>query len=325
MGKTVRRLVDTSFWEDAKVIDRFSIEDKYFMLYLLTNPHTSQAGIYHLPYRLASFETGYTTEVIKVIIDRFETKYHMIMYSKDTQEVAVLNSLKHSIIKGGKPVSDCIISDLDSVENTDLILAVYNHLADWWESSRRIIDHTVKDIFYQELLKRKVSKENIYDNDNDNDNDNEESYPDSGNDSYHESSDSSSNSDQNIDNSGSSKKKTTSKKLTIEQLNKEFEFIWSKYPKKKGKKAAFNHYKAWRKASPTTNTPKYLLQRLNAYLQQLKNDHTPEQYILNGSTWFNERFDDVLDVDKPKAKHGGFDKRLFESPNNKSKKEDFPF
>ena len=36
---------------------------------------------------------------------------------------------------------------------------------------------------------------------------------------------------------------------SVSRLEKEFEEVWSKYPNKKGKKQAFNHYKAWRKAS----------------------------------------------------------------------------
>ena len=71
------------------------------------------------------------------------------------------------------------------------------------------------------------------------------------------------------------------------------------------------------------NTPQYLIKRLNAYIQHLTKNHTPEQYILNGSTWFNGRFDDVLDVDKVQAKHGGFDKRLFE--NKDVNTDDLPF
>ena len=93
--------------------------------------------------------------------------------------------------------------------------------------------------------------------------------------------------------------------------------------KKKGKKAAFNHYKSWRKADPILNTPKYLIKRLNAYRKHLIKNRTPEQYVLNGSTWFNGRFDDVLDVDKIQAKHGGFDKRLFE--NKDVNTDDLPF
>lgn len=112
-------------------------------------------------------------------------------------------------------------------------------------------------------------------------------------------------------------------KPTVKQITKEFEFIWDKYPKKKGKKVAYSHYKAWRKTNPAHNTPQYLIKRLNAYIQHLTKDHTPEQYVLNGSTWFNGRFDDVLDVDKVQAKHGGFDKRLFE--NVDANTDDLPF
>lgn len=120
---------------------------------------------------------------------------------------------------------------------------------------------------------------------------------------------------------GAKYKATT--KPTVKQITKEFEFIWDKYPKKKGKKVAYSHYKAWRKTNPAHNTPQYLIKRLNAYIQHLTKDHTPEQYVLNGSTWFNGRFDDVLDVDKVQAKHGGFDKRLFE--NTDANTDDLPF
>ena len=54
------------------MIDKYSVEDKYFLLYLMTNPHTTQVGIYKLPKRLISFETGYTVESVSVILERFE-------------------------------------------------------------------------------------------------------------------------------------------------------------------------------------------------------------------------------------------------------------
>lgn len=43
MGK---RMVETDFWQDEKVIEQFSPEDKYFMMYLLTNPKVTSIGIY---------------------------------------------------------------------------------------------------------------------------------------------------------------------------------------------------------------------------------------------------------------------------------------
>ena len=180
----IKRIVDTKFWEDEKVIDNYSVEDKYFLLYLMTNPHTKQVGIYKLPKKIISFETGYTKEVVEVLLQRFEDNYKNISYSKSTQEVTVLNSLKYSIVKGGKPVEDCLKKELRSIEDTQLIIDTYNHLINHWELSERPFDETVKSLFELELQKRKVAKEKINDNDNDNDNDNERIV----NESYHESS-----------------------------------------------------------------------------------------------------------------------------------------
>ena len=84
--------------------------------------------------------------------------------------------------------------------------------------------------------------------------------------------------------------------LSVSQLEKEFETVWSKYPNKKGKKQAFNHYKAWRKAS-AKHTNEYLLERLKVYMTDLQQNSW--KHPMNGSTWFNGRFDDELEVDNP--------------------------
>ena len=83
---------------------------------------------------------------------------------------------------------------------------------------------------------------------------------------------------------------------SVSQLENEFETVWSKYPNKKGKKQAFNHYKAWRKSS-TKHTNEYLLERLKVYMTDLQQNSW--KHPMNGSTWFNGRFDDELEVDNP--------------------------
>lgn len=82
----------------------------------------------------------------------------------------------------------------------------------------------------------------------------------------------------------------------VSQLEEEFEEVWSKYPNKKGKKQAFNHYKAWRKSS-AKHTNEYLLERLKVYMTDLQQNSW--KHPMNGSTWFNGRFDDELEVDNP--------------------------
>lgn len=75
----------------------------------------------------------------------------------------------------------------------------------------------------------------------------------------------------------------------------EFEQLWVLYPKKQGKKAALRHYKAWRKQSKD-NTFEVMKEKLEKYIRFLKLKQTPLEYTLNGSTWFNGRFDDDLDM-----------------------------
>ena len=122
-----KRIVDTDFWTDGKV-DEFSPEDKYFMLYLLTCPFTSMLGIFEISIKQAAFHLGYTQDTIHVLLDRFENKYHMILYSLKTNEIAIKNFLRHTIIKGGKPIADCLWRDIRKVKNKALIDAVFDHV-----------------------------------------------------------------------------------------------------------------------------------------------------------------------------------------------------
>lgn len=172
----LKRIVDTRFWTDDKIINDFSPEDKLFMLYLLTNPHTTQLGIYHINEKIMAFELGYSMETIKVLIDRFENKYEMIKYSKETNEMAIKNYLKYSIIKGGAPVRDCLIKELRQVKDKILIKYVFNNIKN---------SDTLNDTI-NKLIKEYEEKNGyiLYCNEknNDNDNDNEVSYHDTLND-----------------------------------------------------------------------------------------------------------------------------------------------
>ena len=173
----VKRIVDTDFWSDTKVLDKYTPEDKYFLLYLLTNPHTKQCGIYRLPKKYINFETGYNTDTVNGLLDRFEKVHKNIIYDHNTQEIAILNYLKYSIIKGGKPVYDCITADLEKVKNKNLIRTVYEHLDEFFRTSTKQSYKAIEQIFKEKI--------NLYlgDNDNDNDNDNDSIVNDSCNDS----------------------------------------------------------------------------------------------------------------------------------------------
>ncbi len=179
----IKRIVDTAFWTDGKV-DEFSPEDKYFMLYLLTNPFSKQLGIYEISIKQAAFQLGYSMDAVKVLIDRFENKYKMIMFSNETNEIAIINFLRHSVMKGGKPVEDCIRKEMTLVKNKKLIEEVFLHL-----SGKDGLNETVKKIVDSYIKENEIQKKNEKDNEihNDNDNDNERTDGESYHDSYHDS------------------------------------------------------------------------------------------------------------------------------------------
>lgn len=183
------RIVSTDFWEDGMVTDSFSPEDKYFMLYLMTNPHSKQAGIYKLNKKIAAFELGYSVESVSALLDRFENKYHRIIYSAKEQEIAVLNAPKYNIVKGGKPVLDCIGKDLSGVKDKSLIVRMYRHLKPYFEESEKPSVKQVGEVWKKASdTYKEVVPVNEIDNDNDNDRIVDVSCHDSCHESYHESS-----------------------------------------------------------------------------------------------------------------------------------------
>ena len=98
----IYRTISISFWTDSKVSDDFTPEDRYFYLYLFTNPHTNLAGCYEISIKQMSNETGYSKDTIERLIDRFKKIHQIIDYSKETKEVLLLNWHKYNWTKSEK-------------------------------------------------------------------------------------------------------------------------------------------------------------------------------------------------------------------------------
>ena len=97
------RQIQCSYWRDPFVLG-LTPEERYFYLYLLSNSETSQCGAYELPLILVSFETGYNTETVNKLISKFE-EYKKVIYDRDTQEIFVINWLKHNWIDSPKVIA----------------------------------------------------------------------------------------------------------------------------------------------------------------------------------------------------------------------------
>lgn len=91
------RQIYIKFWnDDTKVVDDFTPEDKYFYLYLLTNPHTSLTGCYEISFKVMARETGYNEDTIRRLMSRMESVHKVICFDKETKEVLIPNWYKYN-------------------------------------------------------------------------------------------------------------------------------------------------------------------------------------------------------------------------------------
>ena len=120
------RQLHTTFWNDSLILD-LTPEQKYFYIYLLTNPNVTQCGIYEISIKQISYHTGYNVDTIKNLLELFEN-LKKIVYSKETNEIVLLNFLKFNASESPS-IKKCIEKDLKAVKNKDLIKyiqGVYN-------------------------------------------------------------------------------------------------------------------------------------------------------------------------------------------------------
>lgn len=83
------------------------------------------------------------------------------------------------------------------------------------------------------------------------------------------------------------------------QLEEDFNKLWKLYPRKEGKKKAFEAYK---RAIKNGTTNKEIQTGIVNYLTQIRVQKTNKQYIKQGSTWFNgECWDDEYNLGQEKS------------------------
>ena len=117
----IYRHVHVEFWKDPKVLEELTPEDKLFFIYLLTNPNTTQIGVYKITKKQIAFELGFSIESVNVLMDRFINNYGLIKYNSDTREICLKNWGKYNLNKLGKPMLDCVKSELKNVDDKSLL------------------------------------------------------------------------------------------------------------------------------------------------------------------------------------------------------------
>jgi DnaD/phage-associated family protein len=114
------RMVRTGFWKNPVVAEEMTPEDRYFYLYLRTNPETTQIGIYKITKKQMAFDMGYSIESVQSLMERFIHHLKLIRYNPDTRELAI-KDWGEELHNAGQPVMDCIRSELKKVQDLALI------------------------------------------------------------------------------------------------------------------------------------------------------------------------------------------------------------
>jgi hypothetical protein len=112
------RKVHTSFWDDP-FVEKLTPDEKFFYLFIMTNPRSTECGVYELTKKKMKDWTGYNYETIDTLLKRF-ISHKKLIYNEPTSEIAIINKPNY-INQLGKPVRDCLISELKKVKEKSLI------------------------------------------------------------------------------------------------------------------------------------------------------------------------------------------------------------
>lgn len=122
------RNVYLSFWTDTKVCDQFSPEDKYFMLYLLTNKYTNLCGCFKISIGQIASDLGYNKDSVERILERFDKEYDIARFDNSTSELFVRNWHKYNWTSSPK-LDSALLEEIESVKNDefhDCLVDVFN-------------------------------------------------------------------------------------------------------------------------------------------------------------------------------------------------------
>lgn len=165
------RIVYTEFWSDPKVMEDMTPEDKYFYLYLLTNPCTNMIGIYRIVKKQMAFDLGYSIESINSLMGRFINNHKLVLYNEETKEICIKNYGKYNLNKGGKPMIDCIKKDLGNVIDKTFIKEIATNVKN--TSIKQLIDEYLASLINVSSNDTRTNKKEII---NDSYDESEENY-----------------------------------------------------------------------------------------------------------------------------------------------------
>ena len=136
------RNVSINFWTDVKIDDTFTPEDKYFYLYLITNPHTNLCGCYEISLKQMERETGYNEDTVLRLLKRMEQEHKVIRYDGQTKEILMINWSKYNWSKSEK-LKSAVLKQVSKIKSKDFQKIIIEILENRLTPSQ--IQNTVSD------------------------------------------------------------------------------------------------------------------------------------------------------------------------------------
>ena len=274
----IYRTISMSFWTDSKVVDDFTPEDRYFYLYLFTNPHTNLCGCYEVSVKQMAYETGYSMDSINMLLKRFKETHDVLRYCEGTKELLLINWHKYNWTTSDKFRKPLLkeIGEIKCKEFREYLQDTADGKDGRYRIDTNCIDTTVT------VTDNNSITNNINNNINNINNN------------------SSTTSEDN-----NTKKKSSKKDIYIG----DFERFWEAYPRKEGKGYAFECFKRARKESNADVD--IMIEAINLYKQTEQWQEQNGKYIPQPSTWLNQkRWEDSPKVkgDKNNGENGGTNK-----------------
>ena len=237
-----------SFWTDTKVVDDYTPEDRYFMVWALTNPYTNIIGCYEVSTKQIARDLGYdpNSNIVENLLKRFKEIHKTIDYDFDTKELMVVNWNKYNWSSSPK-LDSPLYTAIESVKSDlfhDRLAAIYNN-RDSVKENEDMVSIPYRygtDTTITNTIPITSSITNAISN-------------------------------------------TISKSISNKELEEEFEIIWKEYPNKKSKA---NALKSYIKARKKGTTKEEVMIGLDNYIKYIKIEKVAPQYIKHGSTWFNQ-------------------------------------
>lgn len=109
------RNISMNFWQDSKVVDDFTPEDRYIYLYCMTNPHTNLCGCYEVSIKQIANETGYNNDSVERLLKRLDREHNVIRYDVQTKELLILNWFRYNWT-GSDKINKPLLADIRKVK-----------------------------------------------------------------------------------------------------------------------------------------------------------------------------------------------------------------